>query len=40
VKIKRFRVEQIVAVVKQTAMGTSASDLICHLGIAEQRFYR
>ena len=39
-KRKCFSVEQIVAVLKQTEMGTSASDLIHHLGIAEQTFYR
>jgi putative transposase len=40
VKRKRFRVEQIVAVLKQAEMGTPVSDLIRHLGIAEQTFYR
>ena len=40
VKRKRFTVEQIVAVFKQTEMGTPVSDLIRHLGIAEQTFYR
>jgi putative transposase len=37
---KRFSVEQIVAVLKQAEMGTPVSDLIRHLGIAEQTFYR
>jgi putative transposase len=40
VKRKRFSVEQIVAVLKQAEMGMSVSDLIRHLGIAEQTFYR
>jgi putative transposase len=40
VKRKRFSVEQIVAVLKQTEMGTPVSDLLCHLGIAEQTFCR
>ena len=39
-KRKRFSVEQIVAVLKQAEMGTPVSDLIRHLGIAEQTFYR
>ena len=39
-KRKRFSVERIVAVLKQTEMGTPASDLICHFGSAEQMFYR
>ena len=39
-KRKRFSVEQIVAVLKQAEMGTPVSDLIRHLGIAEQRFCR
>lgn len=40
VKCKRFSVEQIVAVLKQAEMGVSVADLIRHLGIAEQTFYR
>jgi putative transposase len=40
VKRKRFSVEQIVAVLKQAEMGTPVADLIRHLGIAEQTFYR
>ena len=39
-KRKRFSVEQIVAVLKQAEMGAPVSDLIRHLGIAEQTFYR
>ncbi len=37
---KRFSVEQIVEVLKQAEMGTPVADLIRHLGIAEQTFYR
>jgi putative transposase len=40
VKRKRFSVEQIVAVLKQAEMGAPVADLIRHLGIAEQTFYR
>lgn len=39
-KRKRFSVEQIVAVLKQAEMGASVADLIRHLGMAEQTFYR
>ena len=39
-KRTRFSVEQIVAVLKQAEMGTPIADLIRHLGIAEQTFYR
>lgn len=39
-KRKRFSVEHIVAVLKPAEMGTPVSDLIRHLGIAEQTFYR
>ncbi len=39
-KRTRFSVEQIVAVLKQAEMGTPVADLIRHLGIAEQTFYR
>lgn len=39
-KRNRFSVEQIVAVLKQAEMGTPIADLIRHLGIAEQPFYR
>ena len=37
---KRFSVEQMVTVLKQAETGTPVSDLIRHLGIAEQTFYR
>jgi len=40
VQRKRFSVEQIVAVLKQAELGTPVSDLIRHVGIAEQTFYR
>ena len=39
-KRKRFSVEQIVAVLKQAEMGAPVADLIHHLWIAEQTFYR
>ena len=39
-KRKRVSVEQIVAVLKQAEMGAPGADLIRHLGIAEQTFYR
>ena len=39
-KRKRFSVEQIVAVLKQAELGAPVADLIRHLGIAEQTFYR
>ena len=39
-KKKRFSTEQIVAVLKQTEMGLTVSDLIRQLGISEQTFYR
>ncbi len=39
-KHKRFSVEQIVAVLKQAEMGAPVADVIRHLGIAEQTFYR
>ena len=35
-----LQVEQIVAVLKQAELGTPVADLIRHLGIAEQTFYR
>ncbi len=38
-KRTRFNVEQLVAVLKQAEMGTPVSDLIRHLGIAEQTFF-
>lgn len=40
VKQKRSSVEQIVAVLKQAEMGAPVADLIRHLGIVEQTFYR
>ena len=39
-KRKRFSVEQIVVVLKQAEMGVPVADLIRHLGIADQTFYR
>ena len=39
-KRKRYSVEQIVAAVKQHAMGTPVADIVRKLGIAEQTFYR
>ena len=39
-KRKRFSVEHIVAVLKQAELGAPVADLIRHLGIAEQTFYR
>ena len=39
-KRTRFSVEQIVAVLKQAELGTPVADLVRHLGIAEQTFYR
>jgi putative transposase len=40
VKKKRFSVEQIVAVLKQAELGMPVADLIRHVGISEQTFYR
>jgi putative transposase len=40
VKRKRFSVEQIVAVLKQAEAGTAVAELIRHVGISEQTFYR
>jgi putative transposase len=40
VKRKRFSVEQIVAVLKQAEAGTPVVELIRHVGISEQTFYR
>jgi len=40
VKKKRFSVEQIVAVLKQAEAGTPVAELIRHVGISEQTFYR
>ena len=39
-KRKRFSVEQIVAVLKQAEAGTPVAELIRHVGISEQTFYR
>lgn len=39
-KRTRFSVEQIVAGLKQAELGTPVADLVRHLGIAEQTFYR
>ena len=39
-KRKRFSVEQIVAVLKQAELGLPVADLIRHVGITEQTFYR
>jgi putative transposase len=40
VKRKRFSVERIVAVLKQAEAGTPVAELIRHIGISEQTFYR
>jgi putative transposase len=40
VKRKRFSVEQIVGVLKQAEAGTPVAELIRHVGISEQTFYR
>ena len=40
VKKKRFSVEQIVAILKQAGMGMPVADIIRHIGISEQTFYR
>ncbi len=39
-KRKRFSVEQIVAVLKQAEAGMPVAELIRHVGIPEQTFYR
>ena len=39
-KRKRFSVEQIVAILKQTEVGVPVAELIRHVGISEQTFYR
>ena len=39
-KRKRFSVEQIVTIVKQAEMGMPVAELIRHVGISEQTFYR
>jgi putative transposase len=38
-KRKRFSVEQIVAILKQTELGLPVADLIRQVGISEQTFY-
>lgn len=38
-KRKRFSVEQIVAVLKQTEAGTPMAELIGHAGFSEQAYY-
>ena len=39
-KRKRFSVEQIVAILKQAEVGVPVAELIRHVGISEQTFYR
>jgi putative transposase len=39
-KKKWFSIEQIVAVLKQAELGMPVADLIRHVGISEQTFYR
>lgn len=39
-KGKRFTVEQIVAILKQAELGMPVGDIIRHIGISEQTFYR
>ena len=39
-KRKRFSVEQIVAVLKETELGMAVSDVTRQMGISEQTFYR
>lgn len=39
-KKKRFTVEQIVAVLKESELGTPVAELIRKIGISEQTFYR
>ena len=39
-KRKRFSVEQIVAILKQAEIGVPVAELIRHVGISEQTFYR
>ena len=40
VKRKRFSVEQIVAVLKQSELGMPVADIVRQVGISEQTFYR
>lgn len=39
-KRKRYSVEQIVAVLKQAELGMPIADVVRHMGITEQTFYR
>ncbi len=39
-KKKRFSVEQITAILRQSEAGTPVADIIRKVGIAEQTFYR
>ncbi len=39
-KKKRFSVEQIVAILKQAELGMPVADVVRHVGISEQTFYR
>ena len=39
-KRKRYLVEQITVAVKQVEMGLPVAELIRHMGISEQTFYR
>ena len=39
-KRKRLSVEQIVAILKQSEVGVPVAELIRHVGISEQTFYR
>ena len=39
-KRKRFSVDQIMAVLKQAELGMAVADIIRHVGISEQTFYR
>jgi putative transposase len=40
VKKKRFSAEQIVAILKQAELGIPVAELIRHVGVSEQTFYR
>lgn len=39
-KQKRFRVEQIVGILKQAEVGVPVAELVRRVGISEQTFYR
>jgi putative transposase len=39
-RTKRFAVEQIVAILKQAALGIPIAELIRHVGVSEQTFDR